>query len=83
MIEISGAAFSTFVHSGRIDGVGGFRKTGAGLLRLEGTEPNTFQGGANFIQGTLELAKPDGVTAIPGAFTVGDTSSLVNKAVVR
>jgi autotransporter-associated beta strand protein len=50
MVDIDTALNSSLVCSGRMGGLGGFRKTSAGLLRLEGAEGNTFMGGAAIIE---------------------------------
>ncbi len=85
-VAIDTAVNSSLSCSGRIDGPGGFRKTGAGFLRLAGTEANTFQGGATVLQGVLDLNKSStGPTlfAIPGPLTVGDATPMPGRAIVR
>src|SRR5262249_18461779 len=42
-----------------------------GILEFTGTAPNTYAGVTQFSRGTLKLNKPAGVTAIPGALTLG------------
>lgn len=57
---------------GVVEGPGDFWKTGAGTVSLEGTEANTFAGATRVWEGTLRLAKADGVAAVPRGLVVGD-----------
>ena len=50
---------------------GGFTKsTGLAKLTLGGTSPNTYTGPTRVNAGTLELAKPAGVIAVPGDLSI-------------
>ncbi|MBP7950198.1 MAG: autotransporter-associated beta strand repeat-containing protein [Verrucomicrobiales bacterium] len=51
---------------GAISGPGSLTKTDGAPLILNGTAANTYSGGTVFREGRLDLAKPDGVNAIPG-----------------
>ncbi len=57
-------------------------KTGAGTLRLAGTQ-NNINAGAFVKNGTLELAKPSGATAVDYELTVGDIVDVQGQAVVK
>lgn len=59
---------------GVISGVAtaGLTKAGAGTLVLSGTSNNTFAGSMTVSEGTLELSKTAGKTAIPAALIIGD-----------
>ena len=54
--------------SGVISGAGKLTKEGSGLLKLTGTDANTYTGGTVISHGQLELGKT-GVNAIPGNLT--------------
>jgi fibronectin-binding autotransporter adhesin len=58
--------------TGSIDGPGKLTKDGPGWLILGGPTPNSFSGGAQLVEGTLMLDKPDGVNAIACPITLGD-----------
>jgi autotransporter-associated beta strand protein len=47
-------------------------KTGPGTLTFLGNEPNTYSGGTVVLQGLVNLARTDGIVAIPGPLTIGD-----------
>jgi autotransporter-associated beta strand protein len=49
---------------------GGLFKTGAGLLRLDGSSANTYTGLTTVSAGTLKLAKSNGVAAVPQDLTI-------------
>src|SRR5439155_17468417 len=58
--------------SGAIGGAGGFRHIASGgALEFAGSAPNTYAGVTQISRGTLRLNKPAGVTAIPGALSLG------------
>jgi autotransporter-associated beta strand protein len=62
----------TLRFTGPLGGAGGFRHIqGGGVLEFAGTAPNTYAGLTQFSSGILRLNKPAGVTAIPGALTLG------------
>src|SRR5205823_13986014 len=50
----------------------GVIKTGVGTLAYGGTAANTYTGVTTVNEGTLALAKPDGVNAFSGTLTIGD-----------
>jgi fibronectin-binding autotransporter adhesin len=58
-------------------------KTGAGTLRLAGTAANTYGGSTTIELGVLELAKPDGVTAITGPIVIGNSTDPAGSATLR
>jgi fibronectin-binding autotransporter adhesin len=72
-----------FFFSGIVSGSGNIVKLGVGTLRLDGSAANTYAGYTQFDVGVLELAKPSGVTAIPGSLTVGDGNGLLLTDVLR
>jgi autotransporter-associated beta strand protein len=49
---------------------GGVTKTGAGAMRLSSAAPDTYTGPTTVTDGTLELAKTGGASAVPGDLTV-------------
>lgn len=57
---------------GVISGTATITKTGDGIVRLAGAGSNTASGTFNVEQGTLELGKTGGATAIAGALGIGD-----------
>ncbi len=87
----------TLEISGTIDGPGGqgdsFGPAGlqvsSGIVRLSGQQPNTYGGGTLISsrgvgsQGTLELAKPDGVLAVPGEVVLHASGAPPGTAVLR
>jgi len=77
------AAPGDFFVSGSVSGSGNLVKAGAGTLRLEGSAANTHLGFKQLDGGVLELAKPSGVTAIPGRLTVGDGDNVLLTDVLR
>jgi fibronectin-binding autotransporter adhesin len=77
------AAPGELSFSGIVSGSGNLVKLNPGTLRLDGLSPNTYTGFTQCDGGTLELSKPPGVTAIPGALTVGDGNGLVGTDVLR
>jgi autotransporter-associated beta strand protein len=60
--------------SGPISGPFNLRKGGTGAITLGGTAPNVYGGLTHVEGGTLILAKPDGVNAVPGDVRIGDGS---------
>ncbi len=58
-------------------------KTGAGTLRLAGSDSNTYGGSTTIEQGVLELAKPDNVTAITGPIVIGNNTDPAGSATLR
>ncbi|MCF7734358.1 MAG: family 20 glycosylhydrolase [Akkermansiaceae bacterium] len=72
------------VFSGAITGQGSFTWHGGGVPQvapsvLTGTQPNTFSGVFTLANGVLDLAKPSGVTAIPGDLIIGTKGSAMVK----
>jgi lysophospholipase L1-like esterase len=61
--------------SGAVSGTGTFRATGPANLTLGGDKPNTFAGPFAFACGSLHLAKPAGVDALPGDLVLGTQSA--------
>jgi fibronectin-binding autotransporter adhesin len=57
-----------------ISGTGTLTKIGSGTLTLSGTLANTYSGLTAITGGTLILQKTEGVSAIVGDITLGDTS---------
>lgn len=58
-------------------------KTGAGTLRLTGSDSNTYGGSTTIEQGVLELAKPDNVTAITGPIVIGNSTDPAGSATLK
>ena len=58
--------------NGAISGTGSLRKDGLGIVQLGGTLANTFAGLTTVRAGQLNLAKPDGIQAVPDSLVVGD-----------
>jgi autotransporter-associated beta strand protein len=58
--------------SSNLTGTGGLTKSGTGNLTLSGTTANTLTGNTTVNDGTLVLAKSNGVTALAGNVTIGD-----------
>jgi autotransporter-associated beta strand protein len=71
VVFVDTAAGSTLALNGVLSGSAGLRKTGLGLLRLSGTNPNTFTGDTEVHEGTLELAKQNAVAVSSGRLFVG------------
>ena len=67
-ISVQGTGSLTFTQT--VSGAGGLSKTDTGTLVLAGTSANTYGGTTTVQGGTLVLAKPDGVAAVPGNITV-------------
>lgn len=67
-LQFSGAGSSPVDMdvTGVITGTGGLTKNSSCTLRFSGSSPNTYTGSMTMNQGTLLLAKPAGVIAIPG-----------------
>lgn len=64
-----------------ISGSGAIIKTGAGTLTLSGTTANTYSGATTISNGTLQLAKTAGVTAVSGSsIAVGSGAQLLVSA---
>nr|MCU0793206.1 autotransporter-associated beta strand repeat-containing protein [Opitutaceae bacterium] len=66
-------ASGTNSYGGAISGGGEVRVAG-GQLTFSGASANTYSGGTVIDAGTVVLSKSAGVTALPGAVTVGDGS---------
>ena len=62
---------SLLTVDGFISGVGTLTKTGAGTLLMTNANENTYSGDTVIADGTLDLAKPNNVVAIPGNLIVG------------
>lgn len=60
--------------SGVISGSGSLTKWGAGTLYLTGSANNSYNGATAVNAGTLLLAKPNAVTAVPGSLVVGESN---------
>jgi autotransporter-associated beta strand protein len=58
--------------SNSISGSGGVIKLGANVLEFYGSQPNTYTGSTTVSEGTLQLNKSAGVSAIAGALGIGD-----------
>lgn len=71
-IRVGNLPSSTLTLTRFVHGPGRLVKTGPGTLRFTGAEPNTFTGGAEIREGAVVLAKPAGVTSLPGPVVVGD-----------
>jgi autotransporter-associated beta strand protein len=51
---------------------GEFTKAGPGTMKLAGVQANTYDGETKVNEGVLVLAKPAGMTAVPGPLRIGD-----------
>ena len=69
--------------SGAISGGFNLTKSATGTLQFSGATANTYTGTTTVNAGTLELNKPIGDGAIPGALVIGDGSGGANADVVR
>jgi len=58
------------IVSGVVGGINGFTKTGAGIMRLGGAQPNTLNDPIRVANGTLEIGGAAGVTAVAGDLQV-------------
>jgi fibronectin-binding autotransporter adhesin len=77
-------AGQTLNLAGRLDGTGGFTKTGPGTLVLSGSDHNTYSGATLVHEGILELSKTGLVEAISaGSLTIGDGVGGAGADVVR
>ncbi len=70
VLTLSTATGDTLELSGVISGTGGLTETGSGLVKLDGTNPNTFTGLTTVSGGTLDLIKTNG-PAVPGDLSAG------------
>ncbi|MFN3409174.1 MAG: beta strand repeat-containing protein [Limisphaerales bacterium] len=77
------AGTNSFQTGGAIAGAGGLIKNGAGTLRFTGVTANTYTGTTTVNAGTVELAKSNLVTAIPGNLVIGDGAGGPGADVVR
>lgn len=76
--------------NGVISGTGNLTINYGGTIRFTGGSPNTYNG-RTFVEGstlwntvsTLELRKTNGVVAIPGALTIGNSTNPPNHEIVR
>lgn len=78
IITIQGAADPDLNLSGVISN-GAISKGDLGSVRFSGTQANTYSGGTNVNEGTLELAKQN-VLAMNGALVIGDAVGAANTA---
>jgi fibronectin-binding autotransporter adhesin len=69
VVEVSSGSLQL---QGAISGSAGLTKTGAGVLILNGTTPNSYAGTTRVNGGDVQLIKSSGVTAIPHALVIGD-----------
>ncbi len=58
------------LYGGTIEGSGHLVKTGPANLYVSGTAPNSFTGTTTIQQGSVSLAKPNGVPAVSGPIVV-------------
>ena len=77
---LTAAAGGSAVFSGAIGGAGSLTKTGAGTVTFSGASANTFTNALTINEGTLELAKTAGVTALAGNATVNSGATLLVSA---
>lgn len=68
---------STLKVTGTFSGSFGVTKVGLGVLQFGGDAANNYTGTTTVNQGTLELRKTAGVSAIPGTLIIGDGSANV------
>ena len=81
--NVTFAGNGNFASNGVINGSGTLIKTGAGTLTLSGGAANTY-GATNVNEGTVILAKSDGISALGhGAITIGDGSGGAGSAIVQ
>lgn len=64
---VDAGAGKTLEVTGVVSGAGNLTKSGLGMVRLAGSEANTFAGNAVVSAGTLMLSKTAGTTAISGS----------------
>src|SRR5262245_8457257 len=64
--------YDSLTLSGALSGPGGFKKFGRGTLTLSGSAANTYTTPTTLLGGTIVLAKPQFVTAIPSDLIIGD-----------
>jgi autotransporter-associated beta strand protein len=75
---LSAVASSKATFSGVISGPGtDITKSGAGTVTLSGTSANTFAGKTTVSQGTLQLDKTAGTTAVAGNLSVSNGATLL------
>ena len=74
---------SSLVLSNVLNSLGGFTKTGPGVMVLAGNTNNAYLAATFVNEGTLVLNKAAGTNAIPGALTIGDAVGGVGVDVVR
>ena len=82
--NVTFAGNGNFASNGAITGSGTLIKTGAGTLTLSGGTDNNSYGATNVNEGTVILAKSDGISALgQGAITIGDGSGGASSAIVQ
>lgn len=74
--SVGAGAASLLRLAGVVSGAANFTKVGAGILRFEGGDPNTYLGETFVDEGTLLLSKPLAVTAVPGLLSIGTPAGL-------
>ncbi len=81
-LTVAGAGNTTISNS--VYGSGGITKDGTGTLTFDGSASNSSSGGLNINEGTVVLARTDGVSAAgQGPVTVGDGVGTAGSAVLR
>lgn len=81
-LTVSGGGDTTI--NNQLYGSGSVTMDGTGTLTFDGTANNSVSGGLNINQGTVVLARTDGVSSGgQGAITVGDGSGAAGSAVLR
>lgn len=73
-IGVGSAAMLTV--DGFITGVGHLTKVGPGTLTFTGSDHNTYAGETFINEGAFIMSKPSGVTAVPGALSIGSATGL-------
>ncbi len=81
-LTISGSGNTTI--NNQLYGSGGITKEGTGTLTFDGSSQNSVSGGLDINEGTVVLARTDGVSAAgQGPINVGDGSGAAGSAVLR